>query len=185
MFNDTGVSLRAITFNSGNSYIVAGGGHVSLVQGTANGKMGNSSITVADGTHQFQLNVDLRNNTDVNVANNSTLEFNNRLFLNANTLTKTGAGIVAFNNNVLTGGGTVICGTGDCTGTGTIGGDLINVGGTISPGNSAGPAAVPEPASVMLLLIGTIGFVTANDRKQFRTVRTTDGSFGCPGPVCN
>ena len=120
------------------------------------------------GTHEFQLRVSLENNTDVNVASNSTLEFNNRLFLNAHTLTKTGPGNVAFNNNVLTGGGAVICAEGDCTGTGTIGGDLINEGGTISPGGSLSQSVVPEPTTVMLLLIGTLGFVTAFGRKELR-----------------
>ena len=54
-----------------------------------------------------------------------------------NTLTKTGVGTLAINNNVLTGGGTVNCEQGTCSGTGTIGGDLNNGGGTISPGNSS------------------------------------------------
>jgi len=138
VFTNTPVSVQAITFDNDNSYIVAGASSVSLVQGTAEGKTGNSSITVAQGTHEFQLRVNLENHTDVNVATNSTLEFNNRLFLNSKTLTKTGSGNVAFNNNVLTGGGTVNCAEGDCTGTGTISGDLNNSGGTVSPGNSPG-----------------------------------------------
>ena len=132
---------------------------VSLVQGTAMGSPP-TSITVNQGQHEFQLRVSLETDTMVDVASGQLLEFNNRLFLNDNTLTKTGEGTMAINNQVVTGGGMVICAEGTCSGSGTIGGDLINDGGTISPGNSPGVmAAVPEPASLVLLLAGAIGLI--------------------------
>ena len=49
---------------------------------------------------------------------------------------------MAINNNVLTGGGTINCEQGTCSGTGTVGGDLNNSGGTVAPGDSTGVATV-------------------------------------------
>ena len=67
-----------------------------------------------------------------------------------------GAGTMAINNSVLTGGGTVHCEQGECSGSGTIRGDLINPGRTISPGNGREFMAVPEPTTWFLLSLGLI-----------------------------
>ena len=48
------------------------------------------SVGVLQGTHEFQTRVNLMNNTTVDVAIGATLEFDNRLGLGDNTLTKTG-----------------------------------------------------------------------------------------------
>ena len=132
---------------------------MNLVQGTASGPPPNA-ITVNQGSHQFQAIVNLHNDTTVDVASGATLEFNNRLFLNNNVLTKTGTGSMAVNNILSVGGGTLICGEGLCSGSVTIGGDLTNSGGTISPGNSAGlTTVVPEPNACILALLGSLGIV--------------------------
>jgi len=172
VFANTAVSVRAITFDNTNTYAVAGVGNVSLVQGTSAGLPANSSITVAKGNHQFQLNVDLQNNTDVDVASGASLAFNNELLLDGNVLTKTGEGALAINNNIVTGGGTFNCAEGTCSGTGTIGGDLINDGGTISPGNSlaGGAAVVPEPGSWALLTLGALSLTVSARRRRRRSI---------------
>jgi len=163
VFTNTAVSVRAITFDNTNTYAIAGTGSVNFTQNTASGAPP-TAVSVAQGNHQFQAIVQLLTNTTANIATSSTLEFNNRLFLNGHTLTKTGAGTLAINNSVLTGGGTLNCAEGTCGGTGTISGDLNNEGGTISPGNSpVGLSSegtlpvVPEPATWMLLAIGCAG----------------------------
>ena len=142
VFADSDVSVRAIVFDNANTYIVAGPASVSLIQSTQAGFPANSIINVANGTHQFQLNVELQNNADVDVTSGATLEFNNRLFLNGNTLTKLGGGTIAVNNDVLTGGGTIDVQAGTLSGGGTVGGNVDNSGGTIAPGNSPGVLTV-------------------------------------------
>ena len=137
VFSDSTVSVRDIQFVNANSYIVAGGGSVDLFKGTAPGAS-NATIHASEGSHQFQLEVNLRDNTTADISSGSTLEFVNRLHLNGNTLTKTGDGTLMVNSSFNTGGGTIINNGGVTGGGGTVGGSLDNVGGTVAPGNSAG-----------------------------------------------
>ena len=185
VFSNIAVSARAITFDNTNSYIVEGAGSVSLVQGTAAASPANSSITVVQGTHQFQLNVNLQNNTDVDVATAATLAFNNELFLDGNVLTKTGLGTLAINNNVVTGGGTLTIAEGTVSGNGTVGGDLNNEGGTISPGNSPGILTVSgnlnntSGGTIAMEIEGTAGAGEAlgHDQIQVTGGSTLDGTL--------
>jgi len=61
----------------------------------------------SSGVHEFQSRVTLAADTDVDIATGTTLEFNNRLTLADNTLTKVGGGTLAINNNLSAGGGMV------------------------------------------------------------------------------
>ena len=162
VFTDTSVSVNAINFdNSQATYVIAGFGDVNLLANTRPVKP-NPAINLAAGnSHQFQAVVNFHAPGTVDVANDATLTFNNALNLNGHALTKTGPGELAINNNLLTAGGTLNCSEGMCSGTGTIGGDLNNDGGTISPGNSAAVTGnqVPEPGTLALLLLGgLLGF---------------------------
>lgn len=180
VFLNSGNSIRSIIFDNANTYAVAGTGSLSLVQSTASTPFP-TSIAVVQCQHEFQLRVSLETDTAVDVASDQSLEFNNRLFLNDNTLTKTEAGSMAVNHQTITGGGTVICGEGTCNGTGTIGGDLMNEGGIISSGDSSGAlAAVPEPATFVLLLVGVIGltFLKPHYRPPSIFTGTHDGPIG-------
>ena len=152
------ITVNRIEFNNAaNSYAVGGHGSVNLAAKTSNPPM-NPSISVL-GTHQFQVNVNLYDDTTVNVSSESTVIFNNDLTLNANTLTKIGPGTMAINNVLTSGGGAIDCDQGTCSGSGVIGGDLNNLGGTISPGDSAvGAAQIPEPGAMLLLLIGMVAY---------------------------
>jgi len=135
---DTAVTVKNILFDSANSYTIAGDGSVDLESDIAL-----STIIVTRGAHQFEAVGNLASDTNVNVTGGSTLAFNNALNLGGRTLTINGtdSGEVKI-NDVTTGGGTVVVTGGVLAGVGTIGGDLTNSGGAVSPGNSAGELAV-------------------------------------------
>ena len=152
----TAVMTKAVTVNriefanSNHTYAIGGLGSVNLAPTTAQTPV-NPSIDV-QGTHLFQAVVNLEAPTIANVSDDSTLTFDGALNLAGTTLTKTGAGTLVVNNRVTLGGGTIISTQGTISGFGTIGGDVNNQGGTISPGNSSGIQSVPEPSSLMLSL---------------------------------
>ena len=139
---DTDTVINSIQIDNGNSYVVAGSKTLSLEAGTP----GNPSIDVVGQaspvTHEFQVRSTLNNATTVSVGSNATLEFNNRLDLGGNTLTKTGPGTISVNNVLNAGGGSLECNEGTCAGSGTVDGNLNNSGGTVSPGNSPGALVV-------------------------------------------
>jgi hypothetical protein len=154
------VTVNRIEFNnSANGYAIGGLGGVTLTQNTATEE--DPRIDVVAGDHQFQAPLTINNDTTVGVAAASSLIFNNALNLGGNTLFKTGLGNMAINNALNSGGGAVQCLEGTCSGTGTVGGDLINNGGTVSPGNSPGVMEVPgdftqyDGSTLLIELAGT------------------------------
>ena len=164
------VTLNRIEFeNTTNGYVVGGHGSVNMAATTAAQSV-NPTMSV-QGTHQFQGIVNLHNSTTVDVASGSALSFNNILNLNGTLLTKTGDGEIAINNILTASGGTLNCDEGICSGSGTIGGDLNNLGGTISPGNSSvmlsdgNAAVVPEPTSFLLAVMCAVAGFALRWRK--------------------
>ena len=159
VFTDKHVTVKGVQFLNSNTYVVSGSGSINLNSGTSAPK---AAIDVSLGDHEFQARVNLEVDTDVTTASGASLAFNNTLNLGGHTLTKTGTGTLAINNNLLTAGGTFNCSEGTCSGTGTISGDLNNDGGTISPGDSfavgAAQVVVPEPGAMLLLLIGMLAY---------------------------
>ena len=152
---DTDVTINTITFDHTISYGVGGLASINLESNTTEPPR-SPAISVVQGHHQFQVVTNLVEDTTADVASESSLTFNNALNLMGNTLTKTGAGTMTINNQLTLGGGTVDVQEGTVAGIGAIGGDLNNVGGTLSPGSSAGEAvsAVPEPSAVAWLVLG-------------------------------
>ena len=125
------------------------------------GHGGDAHIDVVEGAHQFQAVVSLGNDTDVEVRHSALLSFNNELDLDGNTLLKSGLGTLEINNRLSSGDGSIVALAGTIAGSGTIGGDVDNSGGTISPGNSPdvleveGDTVVPEPAGCVLMFLAT------------------------------
>ena len=173
------VSVNRIEFNNTSSgYVVAGHGNVNLFATTNPDDPVNPSLVV-EGVHRFQTSVNLNASTVVDIASDSSLIFDGALNLSGNTLSKTGAGNVAINNQLTTGGGELVVLEGTISGSGTVGGNVDN-GGIIAPGNSPGVLAanfsdsgygepatgqVPEPSTAILLLTGVISLYGLARRK--------------------
>ena len=135
------VTANRIEFNHNTaSYVISGSGSVNLASTTDPSPV--TPTVSAMGTHEFQADVNLHDDTTVDVASNSTLTFDGALNLMGKILTKTGDGTMAINNRVTLAGGTVVGAQGTISGDGTIGGDVYNEGGTLSPGNSPGLMAI-------------------------------------------
>jgi hypothetical protein len=130
---NSSVRVKEIEFNSPQGYGIAGFGNV-----TFDSDAGNAVIDVLSGSHQFQVAVNLSDNTTVQVATNANLAFNNTLNLAGRTLTKSGSGGLAINGQVISGGGSIAGLSGVISGSGVIQADVSNVSGTIAPGNSPG-----------------------------------------------
>ena len=134
VFTDEAFTVGGISFNNANTYAVAGTGSVTLVAGN----LGDPTINVTLGTHEFQTHVALGNDTTADIAAGAALEFDNDLNLGGHNLTKAGDGRLSINNALNTGNGTVSATAGVVAGSGVIGGDLTNSGATVAPGNSPG-----------------------------------------------
>lgn len=135
VFTDETTVVNSIQFDNANSYFLAGAGNVDL---QANTSAGNPTVQVIQGSHEFQVRVEISDAATVDVAAGSSLDFVNRLDLNGNTLTKTGDGTLLVNNSFNTGSGTIVSNGGVIGGGGVVGGDIDNSGGTVAPGNSPG-----------------------------------------------
>lgn len=134
------------------------------------------SVTVDQGNHEFQVVTNLENDTTAHVASGSLLSFNNALNLNGNTLTKTGAGEMAIRNDLVAGGGTVSILEGTVSGNGTVGGNVMNDRGIISPGNNTEALTqVPEPSTLALLVLGSLLGVGIWKRKTHDNSKTFYG----------
>jgi len=134
------VTVGRIEFNNATHvYAIAGTGSIDLAADSAGGF---PSVDVQAGSHEFQVRTNLQADTFLKVATGQSLAFNHRLNLNGRTLTKTGDGTLAINNNLTTGtGGSLNCEGGNCSGSGTVNGALVN-GSTVAPGNSPGVLTV-------------------------------------------
>ena len=153
---DTDVTINAITFDHSIGYGVGGVGSLNLVNDSGEAS---PRISVVQGDHQLFAVTNLNSDTLADIGQDSTLSANHALNLTDTTLTKVGDGTLYINNQLTTGGGAINVLLGTVAGVGTIGGDLMNNGGTISPGNipglltSAATTTVPEPSSLVLLVL--------------------------------
>lgn len=137
IYHNGGITLGELTIDNTNKYAISGLG-VFTFENTE----GDAGISVMSGDHEFQAPVALNTNANVDVAAGASLEFNNDLRLNGNNLVLGGAGTVSVNNAVFADGGAIAAAAGAMVGSGTIHGDLINSGATVSPGDGIGVLTV-------------------------------------------
>ncbi len=164
IYTEEAVTVNRIEFdNASASYFIAGTRGINLAATTADPSE-NPSISVA-GSHEFQAAVSIHNDTTIDIASASTLTFNNALNLNGHAITKTGSGELSLNNLLNSGGGSLDVLEGTVSGNGALGGNVVNNGGTISPGNSSQASGVPEPTCFGLLLLGLLCMGTAIGRR--------------------
>jgi len=130
---DTDVTATQIRFNNLNRYTVAGWGEINL-----EAVNGDTSLIVDLGSHEFQSIVQFRSDSVIEIAGGASLAMNNSLFLNGNTLTKSGSGSLELNNMVVSSGGIIDVQEGIVTGGGLLVGTLANYSGIVAPGNSPG-----------------------------------------------
>ena len=177
VFTDQDVTVETIRFDHALGYGVSGGGTIHL-----DSAAGNALIEVAQGDHQFQAIVKLVDPTEVDVTGGASLAFNNSLDLNGNVLTKTGPGTLSINNVLTIGTGSIDLQEGTISGHGTVGGDVTNDGGTVSPGNSPGVMAIggdyqQGPLASLLLEIGGSEAGSEHDVFQVDGTAYLDGAL--------
>ncbi len=124
-------TARSVRFDNMHGYYLTGLSTVTFEADT-----GNASVSVVQGSHHFQVAANLNSNTDVDVADEATLTFDETLTLNGRVLTKTGNGKLVINDNA--GVGTVEGMAGTISGVGTVAGLLNNNSATLAPGNGPG-----------------------------------------------
>jgi len=158
------MTVRGIEFDSSHTYAVAGLGSVDL-----DGDTGAASILSIQGSHQFQVVVNLNSDAVFNAAPTTEIDFNNAVNMNGHDLVLTGGGTIDINNALNTGGGTVSVLAGVVAGSGQIVGNLENISGTVSPGNSPGTLTVVgnyTQESAGTLAIELAGLVPGDDYDQ-------------------
>ncbi|MCA9263593.1 MAG: hypothetical protein KDA60_07075 [Planctomycetales bacterium] len=136
---DASNAIRGLEFDSDHSYALAGLGTLIFDSDT-----GSSNLDVLRGDHQIQTVVQLDNDTVVTTLADSSLEFNNDVFLNGHTLSIGGEGEVRLNNLVDTGGGSIQSSAAVMTGSTSIRGSLSVTHGALRPGDGVGLFTISE-----------------------------------------
>ncbi len=135
IYHNGGITIGQLNIDNANKYAIAGLGTF-----TFDTSGDDAVIDVAQGNHEFQAPVALLKNTAVSVAAGASLEFNNTITGNGNSLNISGDGEVKINNSTVD--LSVSLAAGAMTGGGSIGGDLVNDGAVLSPGDGVGVMSI-------------------------------------------
>ncbi len=161
-------TLRTLEFDSPHAYTISGGGWITLQAAT-----GDARLEVQQGEHTIAAGVNLADTTQLIVAADASLLLASTTQLSGHSLTKTGPGTLIWNGSPTSNGGSVQLLDGVLSGVGTIGGNVMNTSGVLSPGPNSLPIAggviggepiasiVPEPSGygsvLWIILSGNVG----------------------------
>ena len=155
---DSSVAINKITLdNSSASFTVAGPGTLSLQASTA---LVDPSISVASGSHTISADIHQVDGVTIGVAGGARLTVG-AVNLDGGTLQKEGTGELRIDGTAAGSTGNLVANAGTISGSGTVGGDFINVSGNVAPGSSAGILTVGgiynqgEDATLSIELGGT------------------------------
>ena len=170
-------TAKSIQFDDDDSYFVAGGGTVNL-----NSNTGTSLVDVDQGSHVFTVDVDLANNTTVDIVTGAQLTFGGDLNLGGQTLTKNGPGHLDINNPATTGTGSINLVAGSLGGVGKVSGNLNNMAGSVEPGNDPKRLSVSGnydqlSAATLAIELGGTSPLTQYDRLEVTGTAILDGSI--------
>ena len=155
------MTVNSVHFDNPQGYTIVGSGPIHLAE---NSDQAAPQIVLTDGHHQLDAEVSLLYDTALELAADTILTFNDRLDLNGHQLTLTGVGGTGFNGPLHTGGGLVDVQQGFIFGAGSVVGDVVNHGGTFSPGephslNNSFFVNVPAPASPVWFVFGAVALL--------------------------
>lgn len=132
VISDSPITAKSISFDNSSTYAIAGTASLTLEADS-----GNAAINVgagSQGDHEFQLDLVLGSDTDVNANSDSALTLNGQLDLGGNTLDVQSGRLNVYNTSDHGGTGT-LSNSGSLGGGGLINGDLINTAsGTLEVG---------------------------------------------------
>ena len=152
------VTVNKISFDSASdSFTVTGPEVISLQAST---ELVDPSISVVAGSHTISADIHQVDGVTVGVADGASLTVG-AVNLDGGTMQKHGAGELRIDGTAAGSVGNLVANAGTISGSGTVGGDFINVAGNVAPGSSAGILAVGgsytqgEDATLSIELGGT------------------------------
>ncbi len=186
--------VTAVTFDRAESY------QLDTTAGVNTLSLGDGDITVLNGSHTINSNVDLLSEGDWDIASGSTLTLNGALGAGTRTLNKTGAGTVNLAgggqvNNLAVNAGTVIIGGGTfqinnaLSGSGTMrltNSSALTIGGSgVFSGSIQGNGSLTKTGSGTLTITGASTFTggTTVTAGTLMVNNTTGWALGSGGVV--
>jgi len=152
------VTVNKISFDSASdSFTVTGPEVISLQAST---ELVDPSISVVAGSHTISADIHQVDGVTVGVADGASLTVG-AVNLDGGTMQKHGAGELRIDGTAAGSVGNLVANAGTISGSGTVGGDFINVAGNVAPGSSAGILTVGgsytqgEDATLSIELGGT------------------------------
>ena len=179
IYNNATRNLNGLDINNSNSYVVAGTGLLQFEANTSGTNPVAPTINVATGAHQIQLAVELLDDTSVTVAGGASLDFNNQIDLNGNTLTTSGT--VRINHSTIGRGTVNSTGALVASGVSNIGGDLVSTGALVVGVDADGADAFAVAGDATLSGILDVEWDLATIPTMPMTIVAAGGSLDASG----